>query len=43
MKNVVIKGNFLIDSQSQITGVVASSFGGTLEAAEPKGSMGHNH
>jgi len=36
---VVTKGNFLIDSQSQITGVVASSFGGTLEPAQNKGSM----
>jgi len=36
---VVTKGNFLIDSQSQITGVVASAFGGTLEPAENKGSM----
>ncbi len=38
-EKVVIKGNFLIDSQSQITGVVASSFGGTLEPTEQKGSM----
>ena len=36
---VVTKGNFLIDSQSQITGVVASSFGGALESAQDKGSM----
>lgn len=31
---VVTKGNFLIDSQSQITGVAASSFGGALEPAQ---------
>jgi len=36
---VVTKGNFLIDSQSQITGVVASAFGGILEPAQNKGSM----
>jgi len=36
---VVTKGNFLIDSQSQITGVVASSFGGALKPAQNKGSM----
>jgi len=38
-EKVVTKGNFLIDSQSQITGVVSSSFGGTLEPVENKGSM----
>jgi len=42
---VVTKGNFLIDSQSQITGVVASSFGGALEPiqngeAVPAGGKG---
>jgi Cu(I)/Ag(I) efflux system membrane fusion protein len=43
-EKVVTKGNFLIDSQSQITGVAASSYGGALESAKPKGSMGHtNH
>lgn len=45
-EHVVTKGNFLIDSQSQITGVVSSSYGGALEPAEPKGSMkgsGHKH
>jgi len=36
---VVTKGNFLIDSQSQITGIVASAFGGTLEPAQNKSSM----
>ena len=40
---VVTKGNFLIDSQSQITGVVSSSYGGALEPAESKGSAGHSH
>ncbi len=33
---VVTKGNFLIDSQSQITGVVSSAYGGAIE--ESKGS-----
>ena len=42
-ENVVTKGNFLIDSQSQITGIAASSYGGALEPVEHKGSMGHNH
>jgi len=42
-EKVVTKGNFLIDSQSQITGVAASSYGGALKPAEPKGSAGHRH
>jgi multidrug efflux pump subunit AcrA (membrane-fusion protein)/YHS domain-containing protein len=41
-EKVVTKGNFLIDSQSQITGVAASSFGGALES-DHKGSTGHVH
>lgn len=40
---VVTKGNFLIDSQSQITGVAASSYSGVLEAGEEKGSMKGSH
>ncbi|MCG8431626.1 MAG: efflux RND transporter periplasmic adaptor subunit [Candidatus Omnitrophica bacterium] len=44
---VVTRGNFLIDSQSQITGVAASAYGGAL-GEEPKGSSqgahtGHAH
>lgn len=31
---VVTKANFLIDSQSQISGIVASAYGGALEAEE---------
>jgi Cu(I)/Ag(I) efflux system membrane fusion protein len=42
-EHVVTKGNFLIDSQSQITGVAASSYSGALEPAAPQGSMGHSH
>lgn len=47
-ERVVTKGNFLIDSQSQITGVAASAFGGAITDEQPKGSMkgspaGHNH
>ena len=40
---VVTKGAFLIDSQSQITGVVSSSFGGVLEPAQEKGLMEGSH
>ena len=36
---VVTKGNFLIDSQSQITGVAASAYGGAIGDEEPKGSF----
>ena len=46
-EKVVTKGNFLIDSQSQITGVAASAYGGALKekkAAAPQGShAGHQH
>ena len=41
---VVTKGNFLIDSQSQITGVAASAYGGALgnePAAPPGGAHAH--
>jgi Cu(I)/Ag(I) efflux system membrane fusion protein len=37
---VVTKGNFLIDSQSQITGSAGASYGGAL-GDEKKGSAGH--
>lgn len=40
-ERVVTKGNFLIDSQSQITGVAATSFGGALEPAQKV--KGHSH
>lgn len=46
-EKVVTKGNFLIDSQSQITGVASSQYGGALVEDESKrsskGSMGHSH
>lgn len=37
---VVTKGNFLVDSQSQITGVVSSSYGGALQESEAPLSKG---
>ena len=40
---VVTKANFLIDSQSQITGIAAAAYGGTLDADEKKGPVGHQH
>jgi len=42
-ERVVTNGNFLIDSQSQITGVASSSYGGALDSGEHKGSAGHVH
>jgi len=43
-EKVVTKGNFLIDSQSQITGVASSAYGGALageeKPAQPKGAKG---
>lgn len=40
---VVTKANFLIDSQSQITGVAAAAYGGALDADEKKGPIRHQH
>ncbi|NQT75170.1 MAG: efflux RND transporter periplasmic adaptor subunit [Candidatus Omnitrophica bacterium] len=40
---VVTKANFLIDSQSQLSGVAAAAYGGALGAEEKKGSAGHQH
>ncbi|MCA9401958.1 MAG: efflux RND transporter periplasmic adaptor subunit [Candidatus Omnitrophica bacterium] len=44
---VVTKGNFLIDSQSQITGIASSAFGGSLvdhkEMKSEASKMGHVH
>lgn len=40
---VVTKANFLIDSQSQITGIAASAYGGALGAEEQKTSPIHQH
>jgi len=42
-EDVVTRANFLIDSQSQISGVVASTYGGAVGAEEKKGSVGHQH
>ena len=43
-ERVVTKANFLIDSQSQITGIAASSYGGTIGAEEgPKTPPVHQH
>ena len=40
---VVTKANFLIDSQSQITGVAAAAYGGALEVEEKKTPAVHQH
>lgn len=40
---VVTRGNFLIDSQSQITGVVASSYGGSLDSTTKSKAMEGSH
>lgn len=42
-ENIVTKANFLIDSQSQLSGVVASAYGGAVGVEEKKGSAGHQH
>lgn len=43
-EEVVTRANFLIDSQSQISGVAAAAYGGALGGAEEKkGSAGHQH
>jgi len=40
---VVKKANFLIDSQSQISGVAASAYGGALEGEKKKAAPVHQH
>ena len=40
---VVTKANFLVDSQSQISGTASSAYGGALEAEEKDKPAGHNH
>lgn len=40
---VVTKANFLIDSQSQISGVAASAYGGAIGAEEKKAPPIHQH
>ena len=42
-EKAVTKGNFLIDSQSQLTGVAASAYGGALAAEEKKTPPVHQH
>ncbi|NQT90206.1 MAG: efflux RND transporter periplasmic adaptor subunit, partial [Candidatus Omnitrophica bacterium] len=42
-EDVVTKANFLIDSQSQITGITASAYGGALGTEEKKASPAHQH
>lgn len=40
---VVTEANFLIDSQSQISGIAASAYGGALESEEKKAPPIHQH
>ena len=40
---VVVKANFLIDSQSQISGIVASAYGGSLGEDNKETPQEHNH
>ena len=40
---VVTKANFLIDSQSQISGVVAAAYGGALGAEKKEAPLVHQH
>jgi Cu(I)/Ag(I) efflux system membrane fusion protein len=40
---VVTRANFLIDSQSQITGVAASAYGGAVGAEKERSVPGHQH
>lgn len=42
-ERVVTKANFLIDSQSQLTGVAATAYGGALGAEEEKAPRVHQH
>ncbi len=42
-ENVVTKANFLIDSQSQLSGVVASAYGGAVGVEEKKAPPIHQH
>lgn len=42
-ENVVTKANFLIDSQSQISGVAAAAYGGAVGVEEKKSPLGHQH
>ncbi|MFC1666492.1 efflux RND transporter periplasmic adaptor subunit [Candidatus Omnitrophota bacterium] len=42
-ETVVTKANFLIDSQSQISGVAAAAYGGAVGVEEKKAPMSHQH
>ena len=42
-EKVVVKANFLIDSQSQISGVAASAYGGAVGAEDKKAPLVHQH
>lgn len=42
-EEVVVKANFLIDSQSQISGVAASAYGGAVGTEEKKTPAAHQH
>jgi Cu(I)/Ag(I) efflux system membrane fusion protein len=42
-EKVVIKANFLIDSQSQISGVAAAAYGGAVGVEEKKATPRHQH
>ncbi len=42
-EEVVVKANFLIDSQSQISGVAAAAYGGAVGVEEEKGAPVHQH
>ncbi len=42
-EKVVVKANFLIDSQSQISGVAAAAYGGAVGVEEKKGKSVHQH
>lgn len=42
-EDVVTKANFLIDSQSQLSGVAATAYGGALGTEEKKSSAEHQH
>lgn len=42
-EKVITRSNFLIDSQSQITGVSAAAYGGALGVEEKKSAPAHSH
>ncbi len=42
-EKVVVRGNFLIDSQSRLTGRTEAAYGGALEEDSPAPMSGHRH